>query len=546
MAGRTDWLFVTDRDSNGMDVLLVGLDGVNRQVLEPHLSADRMPTLESIMERGVVSELESQIPPWTPSAWPSLFTGVNPGKHGVFDFLTFDGYDWRLVDRSDVHAHALWELLDQHEMRSVVVNVPVTGPARAFDGALVPGYVAPDDPTCHPEGLLQELRDELGDYRVYPPDDADDAESWYRRLIEMRGDAFRYLVDRENPDFGFVQFQQTDTVFHERPDDSEVVADVFRAVDEELEQILETCKPDTVFVVSDHGIGPYEGDEFRVNEHLRDVDLLSTTSGEGGMPSWTALARERDDSSSPALTQQLLSVAARFGITSQRLQRVVTLLHLEDLVLRYVSTDTIRAASERVDFASSTAYMRSRTELGVRLNVAGRDPDGIVSPDEYSAVRDRVIEELESVEDPDGTPVFEEVGPREDYFAGRFVEDAVDIVTIPTDWQYYLSAALRGDRFGEPSEPWNHKLMGIVVASGSRIDTEPAVETPHLFDIAPTILASLGVPPNERMDGRTLDWIRRLEPQSYPSFTPRETTPADTAAVESRLANLGYIDNNEH
>ena len=548
MPGSADSLPVTDRATRGPDVLLVGLDGVNRDVLHPHLSAERMPALASIIERGAVSDLESQIPPWTPSAWPSIFTGVNPGKHGVFDFLSFEGYDWRLVDRSDVDAHALWELLDHHGMRSVVVNVPVTGPPVAFDGALVPGYVAPEDPECHPPGLLDELRDELGDYRVYAPDEIDDedARSWYRRLVEMRGEAFRYLVDREDPDFGFVQFQQTDTVFHERPEDAETVAAVFEAVDEQLQLILDQCNPETVFVVSDHGIGPYDGYEFRVNEFLRDAGLVAATTGEGGMPSWTELTRERDDESTPPITHRLLSVAARFGITSRRLYRIVSRLRLEDFVLRHVSTDAIRAANERVDFGSSTAYMRSRTELGVRLNVAGRDPEGTVSPAEYPSVRQDVIERLRDVETPDGTPVFETVAPREDYFEGPYVEDAVDVVTIPADWQHYLSASLRGDRFGEPTEPWNHKPTGILVAAGDTLSRTPLLQQPHIFDIAPTVLSALGVPPSERMDGRTLDWIQSVEPDAYPAFEPEGTTVRDTERVEKRLANLGYIDDHEH
>jgi len=539
---------VTDRDSTGLDVLLVGLDGVDRAVLQPHLDADRVPTIASILERGAVSDLESQIPPWTPSAWPSLYTGVNPGKHGVFDFLAFDGYDWRLVDRSDVFAHSLWELLDLHGRRSVVVNVPVTSPPRSFDGALVPGYIAPDAPTCHPDGLLAELQAELGDYRVYPPRDIDEAEKreWYRRLVEMRGDAFRYLADRFDPAFGFLQFQQTDTVFHERPDDTAVVADIFEAVDEQLRATIDRCDPDTVFLVSDHGIGPYEGAEFRVNEYLRDIGRLETTTGDGGMPSWTALARERDGTETHSPLQRVLEVASRFGVTSQRLQPILETLRLDQLALRYVSSDTVRAATERVDFPESTAYMRSRTEVGVRLNVAGREPEGVIPASEYDQVRTALMEELRAVESPDGTPVFEQVAPRETFFDGPFTENAVDIVTIPADWQHYLSASLRGERFAEPRTAWNHKRTGIIAAAGEGIDTAVSADAPHLFDVAPTVLSALGHPPSSRMDGRPLDWVEAIDPAAYPPFARADTEPADTGAVEERLAALGYLHTNEH
>ncbi len=125
-------------DGSSLQTLLVGVDAACDRVLAPMFDDDELPTIESIYEQGVSTPLESQIPPWTASAWPSLYTGKNPGKHGVFGFLSFDGYDWDVVNASDVRERAIWELLDEHDMTSVVVNVPVTHPAREFDGALIP------------------------------------------------------------------------------------------------------------------------------------------------------------------------------------------------------------------------------------------------------------------------------------------------------------------------------------------------------------------------------------------------------------------------
>lgn len=536
---------VSERESDGVQTLLVGLDGVCRPVLDPLFQDDRLPTLAALFDRGTVSGLESQIPPWTPSAWPSLYTGVNPGKHGVFDFLAFDGYDWGLADRSHVREHALWELLDRHGLSSVVVNVPITAPAKPFDGALIPGYIGPEDPTGHPDGVLDDVSDELGDYRVYAPDgvEGEEQREWYRRLVEMRGEAFRYLVDEVDPEFGFLQFQQTDTVFHERPEDDAAVRTVFEAVDDELAATLEACDPDTVVVASDHGIGPYTGYEFRANEYLREGGHLETTRGDGGMPSWTQLDRDgASGDESPSLAARSVAGAAALGITSQRIGAVFRTLGLESFVLEHVSTDTIRAGTERVDFGASTAFVRSRTELGIRINKEGRDPDGEVSPAEFSTVRADLIEELRSVRTPDGTPVFEEVGPAEDYFHGPYVDEAVDIVTVPTAFDNYLSASLRGDVFGEPSEPWNHKRTGVVAIAGERADANADLGDPHIFDIAPTVLASLGVPPSDRMDGAQLPAVDPVDPERYPPFDAQEVSHTNDDAVERRLSNLGYID----
>ncbi|HKJ59078.1 MAG TPA: alkaline phosphatase family protein, partial [Halobacteriales archaeon] len=155
--------------SGGLRSLLVGVDAACFPVLDPLLDAGELPNLERLVDRGVAGPLRSQIPPWTPSAWPTAFTGTNPGKHGLFDFLAFDGYDWAVVDATRLRERPIWETASTAGLTSVVVNVPVTHPPRSFDGALIPGYTAPESPPCYPAGLLGDVRDAVGDYRVYLP-----------------------------------------------------------------------------------------------------------------------------------------------------------------------------------------------------------------------------------------------------------------------------------------------------------------------------------------------------------------------------------------
>lgn len=526
--------------------LLVGIDGVSMDVLAAR-PTDSIPTIRRIFEQGARSPLESQLPPWTPSAWPSLYTGVNPGKHGVFSFLKFDGYDWKVVNHGDVKEFSLWELLSQRGYSSVVVNVPVTHPSAAFDGALVPGYTAPEGASGHPPGLLQDLRAELGGYQVFGETGRDDpsaAKREYADLVRSRGEAFRTLVDRYDPAFGFLQFQQTDTVFHEHPNETDVVDSVFSAVDDEIEKTLQTTDPDVVFIVSDHGIGPYEGHEFRVNSFLRDHGYLETTAGTGGMPSWKSLAREqlRDESTGTASSLVVRGIRAlsQVGLTSQRIARVATLVGLESTIRRIAPTDVIRAGTETVDFERSTAYFRDRIEMGIRINLAGREPDGVVERDEYETIRSTLIEALENVRTPDGSPVFDSVLPREDVFYGPYLDDAPDIVTVPDQFDQYLSASVRPEPFGPPSEPWNHKLHGVLAICGD-VDVAAPIDGAHLLDIAPTVLATMGEPVSDRMDGRVLPVVEDPGVETYPVYEG-ELSETEGTAVEDHLADLGYIE----
>lgn len=534
-----------------MRTLVIGLDGVCLPVLDPLIKEGEVPNIETLSGRSAVAPLKSQLPPWTPSAWPSIYTGVNPGKHGVYDFLHFDGYNWDVVNRSLVKEFAVWELLSQHELTSVIVNVPVTHPSREFDGALVPGYTAPEGADCHPDGVWTELVHELGEYRLYSEaSSANKREriAEYDRLVEMRGAAFRYLAEKYDPDFGFVQFQQCDTVFHDFPGEAEVVQTVFSAIDREIGDILDACDPDVTLLVSDHGIGPIDGCEFRINNFLRDKGFATTTPEGGGMPSWQSISRKRlreGEESGPVEqtpAERAIELLARMGITSQRMAAVVKRLGIEDFVLKVTPDDIIRAGGEQVDFESSIAYMRSRTEMGVRINLEGREPVGNVSPSEYERVRKSIIDALNDVTTPAGERVFEAVLPREEVFDGPYVEDAPDVVTVPNNFDHYLSSNLKESRFSDPIEPWEHKLNGVVMIAGDDVEENSSLLSPHIFDITPTILATFGLSVGERMDGRPLEVVEPTGRVEYPSFEPNPVHSTNDKDVEQRLSDLGYLE----
>ncbi len=535
-----------------IEVLLVGIDAACAEVLDPLIESGAVPTIAELTETGVSGPLTSQIPPWTASAWPSLYTGTNPGKHGVFGFLGYDGYDWDVVNATHVDEPSLWELADRRGLSSVVVNVPVTSPPTEIDGAVVPGYTAPENPPCYPDGILDELRGAIGEYRVYPDEDAEQPGE-YVSLIEQRGDAFRYLADRFEPDFGFLQFQQTDSVFHEYPDDcyaeegEGMVEAIYRAVDREIGVILDEFDVGTVLLASDHGMGPYEGYEFRVNEFLREEGFVETT--QGGMPAWLPILNdslrdgETDTQSGPGLAGTAVATAAKLGVTPARAGRLLRAVRLDGVAASLVPAQAQRAGREGVDFADSTAYVRSWIELGVRINLAGREPDGVVLEEEYESVREELIQLLSDVRTPDGEPVFEEVTRRESYFDGPHVDDAVDVVTVPRNFETMLSADLKGEPFGPPAEPWNHKMEGLLVASGDAVESEEVGEA-QLFDVAPTVCSALSIPRSDRMDGQVLPFVRETRTQTYEG-EGRDRRGTDDEVVEGRLAALGYLEGSE-
>ncbi|WP_435181739.1 alkaline phosphatase family protein [Halorussus sp. AFM4] len=543
-----------------MRTLLIGLDGASWDVLDRLFERGSAPTVRSIATGGVRAPLTSQVPPWTPSAWPSLYTGTNPGRHGVFDFLRYDGYEWDLANATHVREPSLWEVLDRHDRSSVVVNVPATHPAPSFDGALVPGYMAPAEPACHPEGVLDEIRDELGGYEVYPQDDVAGAEdtALERRLdaVRSRRAAFDLLADRVDPAFGFVEFQQTDSVIHARPGDWEALEAVYGCVDDQIDRLLDRWDPENVVLVSDHGTGPYAGYEFRINEFLRREGWVETATGGRGRPRWKSTLGDSegtaDEASSSggaasdavaALATRAAAVLARYDVTPQRVVPLLQKVGLNRALGRIVPAEAVATAEEAVDFPNSAAYARTRSECGVRLNVAGREPEGVVPRGEYEAARDELVALLSSATTPDGDPVFERVAPSEEYFDGPYADRGPDVVTVPADFDHLVSVAVGdGTVWDRLDGRWNHKREGVFAARGEAIDPDAALGDPHLFDVCPTVLATFGVPRSERMDGEVLDVVAPAGVESYPSYEPGREAATTDAGVERRLQDMGYLE----
>jgi len=94
-------------------LIVVGLDAATFDVIDPLVDAGDLPNLGALLQRGARGTLRSTTHPLTPVAWTTMVSGVNAGKHGIWDFSERDtsGYGLRLVNGSHSRAPALWTRL---------------------------------------------------------------------------------------------------------------------------------------------------------------------------------------------------------------------------------------------------------------------------------------------------------------------------------------------------------------------------------------------------------------------------------------------------
>lgn len=148
-------------------LVVVGLDGLEPTLTERWMEEGALPHLAALAEKGSYQRVATTCPPLSPVAWATFSTGVNPGKHGIYDFvkretnyqpsLAFSAVEevrarwgpfrlpWRSArPRFLRKSQSFWNILGEHGVFSHILRVPVTWPPEPFDGLLLSAMGAPD------------------------------------------------------------------------------------------------------------------------------------------------------------------------------------------------------------------------------------------------------------------------------------------------------------------------------------------------------------------------------------------------------------------
>jgi len=141
-------------------VLVIGLDGLEPRIVGPMLAAGALPHLARLQAAGSFAPVATTYPAQTPVAWSTFATGLNPGGHGIYDFLRRDPatclpdialsrYEQKnaftppkAVNRRQ--GETVWDRLGAAGIPSVVLRCPCTYPAESAKGRLLAGVGVPD------------------------------------------------------------------------------------------------------------------------------------------------------------------------------------------------------------------------------------------------------------------------------------------------------------------------------------------------------------------------------------------------------------------
>ncbi|MFC1803160.1 alkaline phosphatase family protein [Thermoproteota archaeon] len=261
-------------------VFLLFLDGVSYDFLSKAIKKGVMPNLSNIYENGFYSPLISTIPPQSPIAIPSLFSGQTPGKHGSFGWSYVHDNKMKLINYRDIQTPMIWDILSKNEKKCVVYNIPCTYPPNKVNGVIVAGPPTPtNDLITEPKQLSKLLELDIGkDVGDTDMADGDFYGSDRRQFVDKVLDIIKlqkkiifYLMDEFKWDFftagitviDRVQhvlygFSTEESPYYDEGIESELFS-VYNLIDDLIYSIVEKIRDEAhFFIVSDHGFNYVE------------------------------------------------------------------------------------------------------------------------------------------------------------------------------------------------------------------------------------------------------------------------------------------------
>jgi predicted AlkP superfamily phosphohydrolase/phosphomutase len=204
-----------------------------------------------------------------------------------------------------------------------------------------------------------------------------------------------------------------------------------------------------------------------------------------------------------------------------------------------------------IEWSKTKAYTSVvSTGEGVSINLKGREPEGIVEPADYERVRQDLHDALSEFRDPEtGDPPIGKILFKEEVLSGRFLDVAPDLLLVPAP--FYSLTHAKGMVEEADWLSGDHRLEGVLVATGPEVTPGPLSQSAELIDLGPTALAALGVPSAISRDGKVLTTLvgenARLQVASESHIARHEVSESGLAAheedeIEEHLRGLGYVE----
>jgi predicted AlkP superfamily phosphohydrolase/phosphomutase len=464
-------------------LLIVALDAGDPDRILEWASEGKLPVVASMLERGVAAGVLGPESVSVHGIWATFFTGLSLAEHGRYARRSLRPGTYKLekapLDRAAIRP--FWAQLEEPAPEVLVVDAPDIPLISGLKGRQLArwGEHLASGPEAEPAGLAEHVLRLAG-----PPIRTNEGQRggrWRDRRvlpqilerIERKGHLCRELLAERPADIVVVGFGDTHAVGHrfgryETEGDplAEAVLRVYRSLDSELGRLIEQFEtPPNVFVVADSGI--------------REGQPLGTVMDE--------LCR--------ALGYKALRDPSRADPVGTRIRTALTPL------LSSRSRTALREEKflGNIDWSRTSVFVIPSTYTGyLRVNLAGREPEGIVSPGtDYGELLGRLTSDLELLKDAaTGDPVVASITRTTEVFGGdpplRLPDLFVEFRPCSLPQRIVHPRATVWRQRGGDRRDNSHTRRGLVLAAGPDIAQHGVVGDLAPREVTPLFRTALG------------------------------------------------------
>lgn len=456
-------------------VVIIGLDCATPQLVFDRFR-DKLPNFSALMDQGVWGKFRSCTPPITCPAWAVMTTGRDPGALGVYGFRhrvtgTYD--DMWIATDTRIKEKRLWDYLGEAGKKVIMLGVPQTFPAREVNGLMVNSFLAASKESdyTYPLSLKKEIDEVVPEYMI----DVDgfrsnNKEELLEGIFKMTRERFklaRHFLKNKEWDFFMMVEMGPDRLHHAfwkyfdprhpkyEPGNKfeDCALDYYQLLDKEIGSILSQLDNETmVMVVSDHGAKEMRGC-LCINEWLIENGYLT--------------------------------------------------------LKKYPDEVTSLDEATMIDWSKTKAWGWGGYYARLYLNVAGREPQGIIEAKDYEKERQKLREGLLEISDDQGRKMESQISTPEELYPVRN-GDPADLFCF-FDNLYWRSAGTVGHQkihiFENDTGPDDavHDWDGIFLARGRGFGQGKNLEGINLLDISPTLLNYYGLLIPRELEGKIIN-----------------------------------------
>ena len=476
-------------------VIVIGLDGATFDLIKPWAEEGALPNFKKLIKKGTFGNLKSTLPILSPPAWTSIVTGKNPGKHGIYEFWKWPSKDdpqLHVVNSKYRKAPAIWNILTDYGVKSIVINVPVTYPPEKINGILVSGILTPsiNSDFAYPKEIKNILLEK--GYEI----EADIQELSFNRektflnickTTQKRAEAAIYLMRNYPWSFFFVVFNELDTIQHYFWDEKELILKYYKILDYIIGRFLNLIdKNTTTIIVSDHGFGPISKSIY-INTWLNKISLLKLKET---YLTESSLKKLFD------IENKILKKLEKIGA-----KKIIYLIP-KSIRKRIPTSGNIKQV---IDFSVTKAYCLSFNGQYLKINKEDM-------PLKNKEIIDNlVIKLLELVDSETKVKIIKKIVQKGSIYWGPYLSDAPDLLIEMVKGYAFSTDVGKNQILGPPStgnliRSGDHQINGVFIAYGPRIKNGIEINA-FVWDVTPTILQIMGFPATIDMDGRVLKEI---------------------------------------